>query len=176
MVYLHIDNTTSDSLIPELNNMLSDKKKQFFVLFYMEGCGPCNATRPEWAKLKNVLSNDFLNKKDVVIVDIDKDLFGKLKYIKNEPGAFPTIRHISNSGENEENYEDANIELKDRTIDSFIEWIKLKTGDKNITKSSNKKQMGGFKTKKRGKSSRKKRGKSINKKRGKIYKRTVKYR
>ena len=21
----------------------------------MEGCGPCNATRPEWDKLKNVL-------------------------------------------------------------------------------------------------------------------------
>ena len=34
---------------------------------------------PEWSKLKNVLSNDFLNKEDIVIVSIDKDLYSKLK-------------------------------------------------------------------------------------------------
>jgi hypothetical protein len=30
-------------------------------------------------------------------------------------------------------YEDSEISNKDRRIDSFIEWIKLKSGEKNIT-------------------------------------------
>jgi hypothetical protein len=38
-------------------------------------------------------------------------------------------------GSEEENYEDSSIPTKDRTIDSFVEWIKLKTGEKNIGKS-----------------------------------------
>jgi hypothetical protein len=45
---------------------------------------------------------------------------------------------MKNTGKINENYEDSNISKKDRTIDSFIEWIKLKTGEKNITKSETK--------------------------------------
>jgi hypothetical protein len=101
----------------------------------MEGCPPCNETRPEWSKLQNVLSPGFLQKPDVNIVAIDKDLFGKLDRIKREPNGFPTMRFITDSGNIEENYEDSDISLKDRTIDSFVEWIKLKSGENNITKS-----------------------------------------
>jgi hypothetical protein len=45
------------------------------------------------------------------------------------------MRFLENKGNIVENYEDSNISTKDRTIDSFIEWIKLKTGEKQITKS-----------------------------------------
>jgi hypothetical protein len=99
----------------------------------MEGCGPCNATRPEWSKLKNILS---IKNKNIGIFSIDKDIVSKVDKLK-EADSFPTMRYITNSGNTVENYEDSNISEKNRTIDSFVEWIKVKTGEKNITKSEN---------------------------------------
>jgi thiol-disulfide isomerase/thioredoxin len=142
MVYLEINkknyNKGKMSLIDRLNNHLNNKGHKIFILFYMEGCGPCNQTRPEWSKLKNILSNNFLNKKDIVIVSIDKDLYNKLVNIKNEPTSFPNIRFITDAGEKQEEYENSDISVKDRKIDSFIEWIKLKSGENNITKGESK--------------------------------------
>jgi thiol-disulfide isomerase/thioredoxin len=142
MVYIEINKKNYESgktnLIDQLNSYLTRKDSKIFILFYMEGCGPCNATRPEWSKLKNILSNDILNSKNVVIVSIDKDLSGKLKNIGKEPNSFPTIRYITNEGKINENYEDSNISLKDRTIDSFVEWINVKTGENYITNSEKK--------------------------------------
>ena len=139
MVYLEINKKNYESgnpnLIDNLNKHLTHKDNKIFILYFMEGCGPCNATRPEWSKLKNILSKHFLNRDDIVIVSIDKDLASKLKHIGAEPNSFPTIRFMKNAGKINENYEDSNISKKDRTIDSFIEWIKSKTGEKNITKS-----------------------------------------
>ena len=141
MVYLQINKKNYASgkpnLIDKLNKHLTRRDDKIFILFYMEGCGPCNATRPEWSKLKNVLSNHFLNRDDIVIVAIDKDLAGKLKNIGSEPNSFPTIKYMTNEGNVNENYEDSNISRKDRTIDSFVEWIQLKSGEKNITQSVN---------------------------------------
>jgi hypothetical protein len=45
------------------------------------------------------------------------------------------MRYITNSGETAVNYEDSPVTNRDRKIDSFVEWIKLTTGEKNITKS-----------------------------------------
>lgn len=139
MVYLQINKKNyasgNPNLIDKLNKHLTHKDDKIFILFYMEGCGPCNATRPEWSKLNNVLSNNFLNRDDIVIVAIDKDLVGKLKNVGKEPNSFPTIRYITKEGKINENYEDSNISKKDRTIDSFVEWIELKSGEKNITHS-----------------------------------------
>ena len=54
MHILHIDSDKNASLV--------DKHIQngdnVFVLVYMVGCGPCNATRPEWDKLKNIKFNN----------------------------------------------------------------------------------------------------------------------
>ena len=139
MVYLEINKKNhasgNNNLIEKLNKHLAGKNNKTFILFYMEGCGPCNAARPEWAKLKNVLSNNFLNREDIVIISIDKDLTDKLKNIGKEPFGFPTIRYIANEGKINENYEDSDITIKDRTIDSFVEWVKTKSGENNITKS-----------------------------------------
>jgi len=146
MVYLEINKKNyNKGLIDKLNKHLSNKDAKIFILFYMEGCGPCNETRPEWSKLKNVLSKDFLNKEDIVIVSIDKDLYSKLKNANKEPMSFPTIRFMTNAGEKMQTYEDSEVSNKDRTIDSFVEWIKLKTGNNNITTSE---KMGGSYSKK----------------------------
>ena len=37
------------------------------------------------------------------------------------------------------NYEDSKIDNKDRTIDSFVEWVKLKSGKDNISNSEREK-------------------------------------
>ena len=75
MVYLEINKknyeTGDPTLIEKLNKHLTSKDAKVFILFFMEGCGPCNATRPEWSKLKNVLSKDFLNREDIAIVSIE---------------------------------------------------------------------------------------------------------
>jgi hypothetical protein len=139
MVYLEINkknyNNGRPCLIDQLNNQLDRKNSKIFILFYMEGCGPCNFTRPEWSKLKNVLSNDILNNDEISIVAIDQELTSKLKNIKSEPNSFPTMRFMTNAGEIIENYEDSNILKKDRTIDSFVEWINSKTKSDNLSKS-----------------------------------------
>ena len=155
MVYIEINRKNYGSgLIDKLNKYLSNKDARIFILFYMEGCGPCNETRPEWSKLKNVLSTDFLNKEDIVIVSIDKDLYSKLKNANKEPMSFPTIRFMTDAGENIQTYEDSEVTNKDRKIDSFVEWIKLKTGENDITRSE--KVGGSNKSKKSRKFSRRK--------------------
>ena len=111
--------------INKLNNIIGNNKSKVFILYYMEGCGPCNATRPEWDKLKNVLKR-FQKDNNVAIVDIDQVLSGKIKHIQ-PPNSFPTMRLITNSGKKVVNYEDSKIMVKNRTIDSFVNWIYYET-------------------------------------------------
>jgi len=143
MVFLHINNNSdnTDTLLNKLDSYL--RNKDVFMLIYMEGCGPCNQVRPEWKKLENVLKK-YKNDNNVIIVDVDKDLIHKLKNIKKEPDGFPTIIYSTKEGNIVENYEDSNITNKDRSIDSFVEWINFKL------KENPKKQMGGKTKKKRG--------------------------
>ena len=57
----------------ELNNSMK-AKKHVFLLIYMEGCGPCNDTRPEWKKIENPLNENKNGKyNNVVVAEIDKD-------------------------------------------------------------------------------------------------------
>jgi hypothetical protein len=137
MVFLHIDTQnynkkgeigeTGETPIQTLNRFIRSGKS-IFALIYMEGCGPCNATRPEWKKIGNVLKKDITKNENVLVVDIDKNLLGKVKNIGSEPKGFPTIRFISKNGKIAEDFEDCKLseEYKNRTIDSFIKWIKLK--------------------------------------------------
>jgi hypothetical protein len=123
------------NMVKVLDDYIGNKKNKIFILIFMEGCSPCNATRPEWSKIKNVLSPEFLNRKDIIIAAIDHIMAEKLENLKSKPPSFPTMRFITDGGKTVENYEDSSIDNKDRTIDSFVEWIKLKTGENNISKS-----------------------------------------
>jgi hypothetical protein len=125
------------NMITKLDKYLADKNAKIFLLIFMEGCKPCEATRPEWSKIKNVLKPELLNRNDVVVAAIDQQLAGKLKNLKFEPRSFPTLKFITNGGSITENYEDSKItHYKDRKIDSFIEWINLKIGkDQQINKT-----------------------------------------
>jgi hypothetical protein len=142
MVYLEINKSNykknGKDLVKELDHHLGSKDKKCFILIFMEGCGPCNATRPEWKKMENVLNKDFLNRNDIIIASIDHQLAEGLKNMTSKPASFPTMRFITNSGKDVENYEDSKINNKDRTIDSFVEWVQLKSGDKNTSNSDKK--------------------------------------
>lgn len=137
MVYLHIENKPSNmggkGLVAELNKLMSVKNNKTFMLIFMEGCGPCNATRPEWKKLQNVLPADFLNRKDVAIVSVDHIMADNITHLNPKPSSFPTMRYITNSGHTSENYEDCDIDVKDRQIDSFVKWMENKLGESDIT-------------------------------------------
>jgi thiol-disulfide isomerase/thioredoxin len=109
--------------------------KDVFILVFMEGCGPCNAVRPEWAKLESALKQQYHNNDKLVVIDVNKDLLPHIKSIGSIDG-FPTIKYISNRGNTIENYEDSNITKKDRSIDSFINWIESKILDDKIVSTT----------------------------------------
>ena len=137
MVFLSVDTKNYDEIykngktrIEFLNDLIErTPNSKVFILYYMEGCGPCNATRPDWSKIKNVLKN-YEDNNQIAIVDIDQVLSSKIKSVKQQPNSFPTIRFITNKGKEVLNYEDSDVKNKDRSIDSFVEWIKLETKGK----------------------------------------------
>lgn len=120
MEFLHINSSNN---VEEFDKMVNDGK-HVFVLIYMEGCGPCNATRPEWTKIKNILGQPQQKIKypGVVIADVDQIVCNNIKHISSLSG-FPTMRYISDRGNVVENYEN------DRSIDAFIKWIDSKHGN-----------------------------------------------
>ena len=148
MVFLHINTKNykdnDEKLIKKLNSFIhSNPNNKTFILYYMEGCGPCNATRPEWSKLKHVLKH-LDNNNSILIVDIDQEVAHKIKG-QQPPSGFPTMRFITKHGKIIENYEDSNIDTKDRSIDSFVTWINSKSkydgkmyNDKNYDRTNNK--------------------------------------
>ena len=149
MVFIHIDKKNANKFIDKNKNGISSlerylQKDHVFLLIYMEGCGPCNAARPEWGKIKNVFKK-YDNNENIVIIDIDKDVVDKINYLQ-KPSSFPNMKYITNKGKITENYEDSNISNKDRTIDSFIEWIDSKS--KNDKKNNKNNFQKGGKTRK----------------------------
>lgn len=121
MRVFHI-NTKNDLQQLEKMNRLTDNGSHAFVLVYMDGCGPCNATRPEWGKLESALKSQYNDNEELVIADINKDFAGQIKHIGSIDG-YPTIKYISDNGKRVETYESSGIKKKDRSVDSFINWI-----------------------------------------------------
>ena len=93
MIFKTFDNSNLN--IGEINKYIENNKK-IFILIFMHGCGPCNATRPEWDKIKKVLENKYKNNDNIVVVDVNKDYLNDLKYIGDIDG-YPTIKYISNN-------------------------------------------------------------------------------
>jgi hypothetical protein len=104
---------------------LINQGNHVFIIVYMEGCGPCNATRPEWQKMGALMQKQYKNDKDLVIIDVNKDFSNGIKLIGSIDG-FPTMKYIGKKGKNIETYEDSSINKKDRSSDSFVNWIESK--------------------------------------------------
>jgi hypothetical protein len=121
MRVLHIDSEEDankiDKMIEEGNDV--------FILVYMKGCGPCNATRPEWGNIENALKEQYGKNDKLVVIDINKDFLSNIKHI-GEVDGFPTMKYIGNYGKTIEPYESSSVKKKDRSVTSFINWIETK--------------------------------------------------
>jgi len=123
--FLYIDPTIDnhEQLIDTFNHHVKSKKHIFLFLF-MDGCGPCNETKPKWNNIKKYLKNNYVNNNELVISAINQKLFDKLNAVGNEPMGYPTLRYIN--APMIEEYEDADISKKDRSTESFADWIACK--------------------------------------------------
>ena len=121
---MHILHVDSEKDINKINKHIEDGC-HVFILVYMEGCGPCNATRPEWKKLDSVLRNQYAKNNQLAVIDVNKDYLANIKHIGSIDG-FPTMKYIGKHGSEVELYENSSIHKKDRSVDSFIQWIESK--------------------------------------------------
>lgn len=126
---MHILHVQSKQDVSKIEQYIKEGK-HLFILIYMEGCGPCNATRPEW----NKLSASDVNDDKVVVIDVNKNDVDGVSYLGQIDG-YPSMKYINNNII--ESYEQSDISTKDRSKKSFVEWIKSKTGGtKSKSKSS----------------------------------------
>lgn len=116
MHVLHID---SKKDVEKVDKFVK-QGKDVFILVYMKGCGPCNATRPEWEQLETVLKDQYAKNDKLVIIDINKDYLSSIKHLGNVDG-YPTIKYIGKRGTIVEPYEKG-----ERSVSSFITWIESK--------------------------------------------------
>ena len=112
-----------------LNQHLSEPNTHVFVLVFMEECGPCKATRPEWDKIE-VADKD----KNVVVADVNSRLllddFNKIEHV-GDVMAYPTIKHVHKGKVHD--YSGA-----DRRHGSFEKWIKDASASATPSKSQSK--------------------------------------
>lgn len=119
-------NASDPKTAKKINDIIK-KAKHIFILVYMVGCGPCNATRPEWKKMCQSLENKYSLNDDVAILDLDSKFMNEVEGLGDING-FPTMKYMSDNGNMIEAYEDSN---KERSSNSFIEWIESKVSKKN---------------------------------------------
>ena len=116
-------NKINESKLQKINHGIKSGKHVFLFLF-MNKCGPCNMTKPSWANIQKHLKKEHLNNSKIILAQINKDHYGQLRNIGKEPIGFPTLRYISDKEIQE--YEDASLKRKDRSPESFAEWINIK--------------------------------------------------
>jgi thiol-disulfide isomerase/thioredoxin len=112
-----------------LNQHLSEPNTHVFVLVFMEECGPCKATRPEWDKIEVADKN-----KNVVVADVNSRLLlddsNKIEHV-GDVMAYPTIKHVHKGKVHD--YSGA-----DRSHASFEKWIKDASASASPNKSQSK--------------------------------------
>ena len=150
MEFLHITDDTKMDELNKLNSYIKDDKKHIFLLIFMNGCAPCEATKPHWLKIEEKIGEKNKNNEDVIIADLEQSLLNSLKGLPKQPSGFPTMYYIKNGGKTCEDF-------NSRDIDSFIKWIESKTENK---KGGSKKTKTNKKNKKHNKKSKKSNKKS----------------
>ena len=121
MTILNVSDPETAKKIDDIIN----NSKHAFILIYMVGCGPCNATRPEWKKMCYSLEDKYLNNTEVAILDIDSKFIDEISGIGKIDG-FPTMKYINKNNNLIEDFESSNIPNKKRNSASFIKWINSK--------------------------------------------------
>lgn len=124
---MHILHINSGKDVNKIDKFIKNGS-DVFILVYMEGCGPCNATRPEWEKIETALKHQYAKNNKLVVIDVNKDYLSDIKHIGKVDG-FPTMKYIGSNGSIIEPYESSSVKKKDRSVTSFINWIESKIND-----------------------------------------------
>jgi len=119
-----------DKKIDMVKDAIKNNKK-VYMLIYMMGCGPCEATRPEWYKLEHSPLVKGLDN-DIYVVDIDKKFINRLSDVMDtsDISGFPTLRYIFD-GKTEE-FESSSVPTKSRETESFAAWTQSHIGDSSM--------------------------------------------
>lgn len=127
MPVYHVNSESVPTVMEQANSFLETDNPSF-VLFHMNGCGPCSQTLPEWKRL----DNDYGDNELVGVIDVEMSKLNDVHNEKLKDGVvgFPTMRYVKNGVC--ENYEDCAGITPDRSYDSFKKWIAMK--EKNKTK------------------------------------------
>lgn len=109
------------------------KKKHVFLFIFMNTCGPCIETKPQWDEIPRFLNEKHPDCHDCVVARINYKFFGDLPNAGSEPAGFPTLRYVKDNYIEE--YEDSGF--SDRSTKSFVDWIsnKMEKDMKKDTKS-----------------------------------------
>jgi len=124
---MHILHINSGKDVNKIDKFIKNGS-DVFILVYMEGCGPCNATRPEWEKIETALKHQYAKNNKLVVIDVNKDYLSDIKHIGKVDG-FPTMKYIGSNGSIIEPYESSSVKKKDRSVNSFINWIESKINE-----------------------------------------------
>jgi thiol-disulfide isomerase/thioredoxin len=144
MPVFHIPNSAPKQDISSVNDYLQSDNPSF-VLLYMDGCGPCSETHPQWKKMEK----NFSDNENIGIFDIEMSNLDNIQHknLTKDVTGFPTMRYVK--GNICEDYEKCNGITTDRSYNSFLEWINKKNGNKNLM------LLGGAKRKRKSKSKKK---------------------
>ena len=111
-----MDNTP---IILSENDISSLKGKHGVVLFYMNGCNPCNMIKPHWNKAIEELKNDV--GEEIILGAIERDKLNSFNNhinVNRHVNGFPTILYLHPSNHNSPEVYKGNREHKD-----IKEWI-----------------------------------------------------
>ena len=118
------DTNNIDALNKEL-----DSDDHVFILVYMNGCAPCNNTKPHWYDLEPTLKDQYNKRDDISVIDVERTHLPNIKEIGSVEG-FPTIKYMNKKTGEKEDYEGA------RTTDEFVKWIESKIDHVNSSTSN----------------------------------------
>lgn len=159
MVFLHINDDTKMDELKKLSSYIKDDKKHIFLLIFMNGCGPCEATKPKWLNIEtSKIGEKFKDDEDVVVADLEQSLLKSLENLPKQPLGFPTMYYITNRGKTCEDFDK-------RDVDSFIEWIESKVENKKGGSKKTRRNKTNKKHNKKSKKSKKNNKNNKNKKR-----------
>jgi hypothetical protein len=108
--------------IQQLREGIQNKKKVFLFTF-MNTCGPCINTKPNWDKTVHHLNKRYSDSDDFLVARVNYKFLNQLGNTGPEPSGYPSMRYISDGVEE---YEDSGLPSSDRSTESFVEWITSK--------------------------------------------------
>ena len=94
--------------------------KPTYLFFYLIGCGPCNAAKEQWTKIKDNYEFTKGDNDNVLVAAINQKYFGEMnthkKILGEEQHSFPHLISIDKNG-TVEKYEGG------RLVNEFVSWI-----------------------------------------------------